>query len=81
MKASSLIACLVALAARDAHGFAPTSLLCSLVRSSSSDSGRRSLVRGMVEDGYNDEVANLMAAAAKAREEAARLAKVRLSLD
>lgn len=74
MKSVSLIACLVVLAARDGHGFSPTKLRSSSVKTSSNCRPHLSL--RIAEDG-NDEVAKLMAAAAKAREEAARLAKVR----
>jgi hypothetical protein len=74
LKSVSLLACLVALAARDAHGFAPTTKLrSSNVQTTTNARSRVSLE--MAENG-NDEVARLMAAAAKAREEAAKLARV-----
>jgi hypothetical protein len=78
MKFSSLIVYLVAVANRNAHGFGLTSIRSSAVISFSQTNGSRSLVLGMTEDGYNEEVAKLMAAAAKARAEATKLAKVRL---
>jgi hypothetical protein len=79
MKSSLLIGYLAAWAGRESFAFAPS--LCSFVRPSTSNSCSRSFILGMSEDGYNDEVTKLMAAAARAREEAATLAKVRLSLD
>ncbi|KAG7354119.1 peptidase M41 family protein [Nitzschia inconspicua] len=68
----TLLAFLATLVAREANGFAPSNLGSSHIKTFSRSPQMTALK--MAEDG-NDEVAKLMAAAAKAREEAARLAR------